>query len=65
MFVRIRTFWLSTDRALALRLHNTNASFLGTFSPDHANLLGFITRHTEIQPAVVVGPGRRWNIKIC
>ena len=29
------------------------------------SLLGFITRHTEIQPAVVIGLGRRRNIKIC
>ncbi len=29
------------------------------------DLLGFTTRRTEIQPAVIVGLGRRWNIKIC
>jgi hypothetical protein len=29
------------------------------------SVLGFITRHTEIQPAVVVGLGSRWNINIC
>jgi hypothetical protein len=39
---------------------------VGTTWWDHPHsLLGFITRHTEIQPAVVVGLGRRWNIKIC
>jgi hypothetical protein len=30
----------------------------------NANLLPFATRHTEVHSAVVVGLGRRWNIKV-
>jgi len=30
----------------------------------NTNLLPFATRHTEVHSAVVVGLGRRWNIKV-